>query len=128
MAKASLWARARAVLGTATPPPGPNRTITLTGEGFDVTDDVAGCAEAAVRWDEITRIRTYKVDLRTTDCICLMFERAGTAPVQVSEEWNGFVDLMEMMRERFPAIPADWYEAVMQPPFERNETTLFELR
>jgi hypothetical protein len=127
MAKPSLWSRARAAFGTGPALPGPNRTLTLTATGFEVADDLTGRAEAVARWDEITRIRTYKVDLVTTDCICLLFERAAAEPLQVSEEWNGFVDLMEMMRERFPTIPSDWYEAVMQPPFERNETTLFEM-
>jgi hypothetical protein len=125
---ASLWSRAKALFGARPASPAPNRSIELRDDGFAIRDDIGGAVEAAARWDEITRIRTYKVDLLTTDCICLLFERRPAPALQVSEEWNGFVDLMDVLRERFPDIPADWYEAVMQPPFERNEATLFELR
>lgn len=75
----------------------------------------------------MTRIQTYKVDLLTTDCICLLFEfRDGTAPIQVSEEWPGFADFMVAMGHRFPSIPEDWYLEVMQPAFAPNRRVLFE--
>ena len=54
---------------------------TRAKSGFEVTDDLTGRLDSALRWDEITRIRTYKVDLLTTDCICLLFERPGAAPL-----------------------------------------------
>jgi len=107
-------------------PPPPAHVVRTSPEGFEVCARGSGEQEASLRWDEVTRVRTYKLDLVTVDCICLLFERAGAAPVEVLEEWDGFVELMERMRERFPGIPADWYLKVMQPAFERNETILHE--
>jgi hypothetical protein len=125
MPERTWWSRARALLGKNLPEPQPDRDIELTADGFEVRPHESSTVEAALRWDEIQRIRTYKLDLLTVDCICLLFERAAAPPIQISEEWNGFVALMEEMRLRFPGIPADWYESVMQPPFERNEATLY---
>ena len=48
----------------------------------------------SIRWAEVARIRTFKVDLLTTDCVCLVFEFGNDKPsVLISEEWNGFDEL-----------------------------------
>src|SRR4051794_11105770 len=128
MAEHRLWSRAKALFGRSIPAPEPDRKIEVTPIGFEVRGPGSEIPEYAIRWDEIQRIRTYKLDLHSFDCICLLFETQGTPPAQVSEEWDGFVGLMEQMRLRFPSIPSDWYETVMLPAFERNEAILFEKR
>ena len=96
-----------------------------TDDGFEVLR--AGDPIATIRWREVSRIRTYKLDLLTTDAICLLFELGpGVKPVQVSEEWAGFADIFPRLREQFPTLAEDWYLTVMQPAFERNEAVLFE--
>jgi hypothetical protein len=100
-------------------PAGPACDIELTDDGFKHGDRM-------LHWATVIRIRTYKLDLVTIDCICLEFELDGEPPLEVTEESNGFNDLMDELLVAFPAIPADWYAAVMQPAFERNETLLFE--
>lgn len=101
--------------------------LRFTDDGFEVV--LAGDRVATVCWREVSRITTYKLDLLTTDAICLLFDLGpGAKPVQVAEEWSGFQDLFARLKEEFPTIPEDWYATVMQPAFERNETVLFERR
>lgn len=101
----------------ALPPPAPD--IELTGDGFLL-------GERRVRWSAVVRIRTYKIDLFSVDCICLWFDLDGEPPLEMTEESNGFNGFMDALLEAFPTIPPDWYGTVMQPAFERNEALLFE--
>lgn len=80
-----------------------------------------------MHWADVSRIQTYKIDLLTADCICLLFEsRSGQAPVQVSEEWAGFPDLFGPLSAAFPSIPQSWYIEVMSPAFEAKRTVLYD--
>ena len=81
----------------------------------------------SIRWDQIDRITTYKLDLLTTDCICLLFEgRFDASPYQIHEEMMGFGQVFKALRDAFPGISEFWYFDVTTPAFERNETILFE--
>jgi hypothetical protein len=93
--------------------------VGLTDEGFTF-------GARAFRWSSVMRIRTYKLDFETIDCVCLRLELDAAPPLEVTEESNGFNDFMDAMLERFPSIDADWYATVMTPAFERNEALLFE--
>lgn len=93
--------------------------------GFDVLNP-DGSLAASVLWDDVTRIQAYKRDLFTTDCICLLFECGSDQPaVELSEEWQGFSDLLGMLERRFPTIPPSWYVDIMTPAFEARRTVLF---
>lgn len=100
-------------------PAGPACDIELTEDGFKY-------GERTILWSTVLRIRTYKLDLVTIDCICLWFELESEPPLEVTEESNGFTDFMDEVLVAFPSIPANWYATVMQPAFERNETILFD--
>jgi hypothetical protein len=119
----SLWSRIRSrVLRPLSADP----RIRLKDDGFEV-DAANGVVAVSVRWNGVSRIQAYKLDLVTTDCICLLFELgAGRAPVQVSEEWLGFQDLFGPLAARFPEIPESWYVDIMTPAFETKRTVLFE--
>lgn len=100
--------------------------VQLKDDGFDLVAAASGVVSASVRWDDVRRIQAYKLDLVTTDCICLLFELGpGSASVQVSEEWLGFQELFGPLVRRFPEIPASWYVDIMTPPFEAKRTILF---
>ncbi len=104
----------------------PDPHVRLVDGGFDLISPVNDGVVGHVRWNELERIQAYKVDLLTTDCICLLFEfRDGKAPIQVSEEWQGFVELFTPMSARFPSISPNWYLEVMAPAFERKQTILY---
>ena len=95
--------------------------------GFALLDAATRVPIRTVPWADISRIQTYKLDLLTTDCICLLFSVSTTEqPVQISEEWKGFPDLLVSLPRAFPSIPANWYAEVMTPAFGTNLTVLYE--
>jgi len=101
--------------------------IRLVDGGFDLFSADDSQAVASVRWSNVLRVHTYKVDLATTDCICLLFEfKDDTAPVQVSEEWTGFAELFGPLCTAFPSISPEWYAEVMTPAFETKHRVLYE--
>lgn len=103
--------------------------IRLAAGGFDLVSTTDQRILTSVRWADVVRIQTYKVDLFTTDCICLLFElRDGRPPVQISEEWQGFADLFEPLSAAFPSVPSDWYMEVMSPAFETKHRVLYDAR
>jgi hypothetical protein len=99
-------------------PEEPAADIELTEDGFTL-------GARSIRWSAVSRIKTYKIEFFSIDCICLLFELDGEPPLEVTEESNGFSGFMDELIERFPTIPPDWYGTVMQPPFERNEAVLY---
>jgi len=120
----SLWSRIRSRISGHAPA---DPHIRIVAEGFDLVKPADGSVAASVRWADVARIQAYKLDLVTTDCICLLFEfRAGRASVQISEEWPGFADLFGPLERHFPTIPESWYVDVMTPAFEAKQTVLFE--
>jgi hypothetical protein len=109
------------------PPADP--VIRLLNDGFALLDPGSGVEIRTVHWADVSRIQTYKIDLVTTDCICLLFEsRSGAEPTQVCEEWQGFADLFEPLSAAFPTLSKSWYMEVMQPAFETKRTVLYDAR
>ena len=99
--------------------------VQTSGDGF-LAFRADGAAEA-VKWAEVKRVFTYKVDCFTYDMICLAFERVGRdGGLHIREEAEGFQDLMSAMARALPGIDPEWYFKVMQPPFAENLTLLFE--
>lgn len=79
------------------------------------------------RWDDVTRIVTYKRDLGIVDLICLDFSIArqnSTYPTH--EEMQGFGDLREQMQHCFPTIGEHWWSEVALPAFAANEKILYD--
>ena len=120
----TLWSRIQSFFGrkgSADP------IVRVTDDGFALLDAKTRSEIRVVRWTDVARIQTYKLDLFTTDCICLLFEsRSGQPPVQVSEEWEGFNDLFGPLSAAFPSIPQSWYMEVMSPPFQAKRTVLYD--
>jgi hypothetical protein len=80
-----------------------------------------------VRWSEVERVFTYKVDCYTYDTIWLAFELRGQdGALHIREEAEGFQELISDLGKAFPEMNPEWYFAVMQPPFAENLTVLYE--
>lgn len=101
--------------------------LRLLDDGFEVLEDSSGTS-VRVSWADVVQIDTYKVDLLTTDMICVQFILTDERCVTISEEWEGFADVAGAMLERFPDISRNWFVEVMHPAFATNFTTLFEAR
>jgi hypothetical protein len=101
----------------------PYPAIHVSSEGFRV-----GSAESRlVSWSSIRRISTYKIDLVTTDDIRLLIEydaALAVMEVELSEEQPGFHQLKSAVENHFD-FPIGWWEAVMKPPFEANQSVLY---
>jgi hypothetical protein len=120
----SLWSLIRSRFSR---PVSADPQIRLRSDGFDVVGAPGGDIVATVIWADVTRIQGYKLDLATTDCICLFFEcRSQSIPVQVSEEWPGFQELFAPLSQHFPGIPESWYVDIMTPAFESKRTVLYD--
>ena len=119
-----LWSRIRSLFKRKREP---DPLVRVVDGGFDLVSSLNEGVVGYVRWSQVKRIQTYKVDLLTTDCICLLFEFCdGKPPVQVSEEWQGFSELITPMSMGFPSISKTWYLEVMSPAFERKQKILYE--
>ena len=81
--------------------------------------------EKRIRWQEIDRIVTYKVDLLTWDEIRVQFESSTGSAIVVTEESPGFSDFMHEVARRYPSAQ-DWHAKVSQPPFAESWTVLFD--
>jgi hypothetical protein len=100
--------------------------IVLGSDGFSLIGPVSGDLFGSVLWRDVQEVRAFKMDLLTTDCVVLVLDLlGGKPPVQVSEEWPGFAEFRAELLSRLPAIPAEWYSDVVQPPFERNFRVLY---
>lgn len=90
--------------------------VTVTAYGFSL-------GEKLVAWQTVSEIRAWKCDRLTTAETFIGFT-FGDCCVAVSEERAGFDILESAMIAAFPAT-SRWRQAVLNPPFESNETVLF---
>ncbi|WP_445731715.1 hypothetical protein [Mariniflexile sp.] len=77
------------------------------------------------KWNEINRILAYKVDLLAVDEICLFVDIDKERSFEISESTKGWFVFGEKIREIFPEIKETWEFDIAIPPFERNETELY---
>ena len=81
-----------------------------------------------LRWEEVTRIDTYKRDLFTVDMICLDFTMAGRQMYcQTHDEMEGFDVLCQQLGGTFPSIAPDWWMQVAFPAFATQHRVLYEV-
>lgn len=98
--------------------------ISISNSGFTFTNQLDK-RMIDVKWDDISRIVTYKKDLGVTDLICLGWESLSGEVIEVHEEMVGFRQMSEKMVQTFNGISELWMMEVMQPPFETNFTELW---
>jgi len=119
-----IWSR---IAGLFQQSRGENLCVRVIDGGFDLVSPRSNNVVLHVNWSAVRKIQTYKLDLLTTDCVCLLFEfRDGRRPVRVTEDSEGFADLFGPLLTTFPAIPPDWYLGVMTPAFEKRQRTLYD--
>ncbi len=104
------------------PPP----SIRVTAEGIEL---LQGDESLAMQeWVHVKRIIAYKHDRYVVDEICIGFLEHPDSDrwFEISEEYGGYSQALDRIHAHFPSISRDWYSVVVQPPFERNETVLWD--
>jgi len=95
--------------------------FTYSDEGFEI---VLESSREKVRWASIERIIAYKVDLFTTDLICLDIEFNGKK-LTISEEVPGWFQFIKKVNSTLSDIPKNWELQVANPAFQANCTTIY---
>ncbi len=78
-----------------------------------------------ILWAEIERLVAYKVDLMTTDEICMDIFWNGWRTT-ITEETPGWYQFVERTKVVFPNTPANREGEITHPPFVRNEMVIYE--
>jgi hypothetical protein len=105
----------------------------MTREGFVLATD--GESLHRVRWSDVEEVFAFKLDLLTTDCICLGFRisdnKSGQTPgtiVCVNEEMVGWDELSQAIAHAYPEYKEGWWSEVAFPAFATNYTTVWRQR
>lgn len=78
-----------------------------------------------INWRDIERVKVYKVDLHTTDEVCmdLTFDNKS---ITITEETNGWYQFIEKLKQALPSIKENWQSKVLESPFEYDLMTIYE--
>lgn len=79
----------------------------------------------SIKWTDIERLQAYKVDLVTTDevCIDITFDNKTITITEATKGWYQFID---RLKEEFSHVDDEWQAIVLKTPFEYNLTTIYE--
>lgn len=111
------------------------RKLICTAEGvswLDASSSIrtGSAAESApgFRWSQVSAVTAFKRDLLTVDLLCIAFVLEEGTSLEANEEMDGWSALMDSLPVHLSGVPVyrDWALQVLQPPFARNETVLFE--
>ena len=98
-------------------------SIVCSEDGFSVS---SGGAERTFPWSAIDSVFVYKVDLVTTDEVCLDIFIDGESMIMISESTPGWDSFTEEMKQNFSTVLQNWEQEIWQPPFETKLTLLFD--
>ncbi|MEM1409052.1 MAG: hypothetical protein AAGG59_19865 [Bacteroidota bacterium] len=96
--------------------------FTFTFEGFTVELENE---KLTVNWNEVESLIGYKIDLYTSDQICLdifLVDKHFT----ISEETLGWYKFQEHLKNDLNIENPDWWIDIATPAFEPNYTTVFD--
>ncbi len=91
--------------------------------GFEINLDGA---LNKIMWEDIEKLKAFKLDLVALDEICLMLVINSGESFQISESTEGWFLFNRKLKQHFPEINANWEIEIANPAFERNETVLFD--
>jgi hypothetical protein len=79
-----------------------------------------------LNWSEVSMIVAYKLDAFSTDLVCFGFVCRNESVITIDEDTAGFEAVVDLLPGVFPGFLEGWRGAVIQPPFARNETILWQ--
>ena len=80
-----------------------------------------------VSWATVSKVTAYKQDNFTWDTIWLELEVNGDPHVRISEETEGWKDLLTAIPANLPGAlaPETWWDTVVHPAFAENATVIY---
>jgi hypothetical protein len=78
-----------------------------------------------ISWNEINKMTAYKIDLLTSDEICLFVQAKNGKQFEITESTKGWFQFIQKIKEQFPNISKTWEIEIANPAFERKETELY---
>lgn len=94
--------------------------ISFIPEAFILSDE---SKKYQILWQDIVKIVAYKVDMWSVDEIRIDIELTDKF-YTITEEFHNWDQFIKIIETKF--LIEDWFPQVAFPPFERNETILFE--
>ncbi|UOQ95964.1 hypothetical protein MUN81_11890 [Hymenobacter sp. 5317J-9] len=95
----------------------------FSDSGFTVT---LHDASTSIDWQDIRAMFGYKMDLMTTDLICLDIHHGNGEILRLTEETPGWYQFQVKSVQQFPAIDHGWQFAIIAPAFNTNLTLVYE--
>jgi hypothetical protein len=79
-------------------------------------------------WLSVRTVTAFKMDLITTDCVCLAFEFSDGSIIQAHEEMKGWLDLCEALPIYLPGtlLWEKWFMNIRTPAFAPCVTLLYQ--
>ena len=99
-----------------------NGIFEYISDGFELTIENK---PTKIKWKEIQKLTGYKVDLYTTDEICLIVQVENGKSFEITESTKGWFQFIQKIKEQFPTINKTWEMDIAVPAFERKETELY---
>jgi hypothetical protein len=99
--------------------------IAADDDGARLVNCATGATDWQLRWSEVNAIVAWKIDLITTDLICLGFYTGPDPPHCVCNEEQQGWNVMQRTLVRQFGIDAGWSLDVALPAFETNLTLLW---
>lgn len=98
--------------------------IVLDEDRFFIRDD--DTQREPVRFDDIQSIFAFKLDNFALDEIILAFHLPGERVAVVSEDWDGYNELYQLIDAHPLVTNVGWFLEVAFPAFAENRTLVFE--
>lgn len=73
-----------------------------------------------IRWADITCIAATGSDAFSAFQVWLTFAYQDGTKTQITVEMKGYWDIVDSLHERFPSIPADWYDRMAETPWHAD--------
>lgn len=100
-----------------------NGIFTFNDNSFSIQ---IGNSIKEISWSEINFMLAYKVDLYTTDIICLEIYYSNHLNFKINEETPGWFLFLENSKKMLPKIMANWEMNIAIPAFETNLTLIYD--
>jgi hypothetical protein len=95
--------------------------FTFNKNGFDINLETK---LYRIKWTAIERLQAYKVDLLTTDEICMDITFDNQC-IRITEEIHGWYQFIDHMQIALP-VNENWNAEVLKSPFSYDLTTIYE--